>query len=128
MRSERSMPKWSRRPSASLSIASSAYASGSCGLPDIPCPRRSNITTLRPVWKAKPFVSVDTEEFYDFTVVRPQAKQVDGRRVTVWPTLDIWSGEIPGTGRDALILTGVEPSIRWRRFRDIVMQVVHEAG
>lgn len=83
---------------------------------------------LRQRWKLQRFASIDPEYFYDFTVVRPQARSVDGRRETVWPSLDFFAGRIPGTERDIIVFTGVEPSTRWRLFSESVLTVARDTG
>src|SRR5918911_1596616 len=76
---------------------------------------------LARAWKAERFADIDPEEFFDFQVTRPHVSLVDGttRRIE-WPETTFMHGEIAGLGRDAVILTGIEPNMRWRRFGDII--------
>jgi predicted ATP-grasp superfamily ATP-dependent carboligase len=69
--------------------------------------------------------SIDAEEYYDFTVARPQVRLDEGmtRRIE-WPdpTIEVAHTHPTGAGgRDLLLLTGIEPALKWRTFtREIV--------
>lgn len=72
---------------------------------------------------------IDPEEFYDFTAVRPTVKMVDGdARAIEWPQNTIASARVPGAEGDLLMLQGVEPSLRWRRFSENVVATAQELG
>lgn len=71
----------------------------------------------------------DPEEFYDFTAVRPTVKMVDGdAREIEWPHNTVAAARIPGAEGDLLMLQGVEPSLRWRRFCENVVGTAQELG
>jgi predicted ATP-grasp superfamily ATP-dependent carboligase len=64
--------------------------------------------------------SIDAEEYYDFTVARPQVRLDEGmtRRIE-WPDPTIEVAHTHPTsagGRDLLLLTGIEPALKWRTF------------
>ncbi len=60
---------------------------------------------------------VDSEEFYDFQVNRPQVTIDESSiRSITWPTTQIFGLAIPSMERDLVIVTGVEPSMRWKSF------------
>ncbi len=66
---------------------------------------------------------IDPEEFLDFTTVRPMIKLVDGRtRQIEWPDTTLSAAEVPGADGDLLILQGVEPALRWRRYTDAIVE------
>jgi proteasome assembly chaperone (PAC2) family protein len=70
---------------------------------------------------------IDPEEFYDFTAVRPTVRLTEGRtREIDWPRNAISAAAIPGAESDLVMLEGVEPSVRWRRFSDSVLAAVRE--
>jgi proteasome assembly chaperone (PAC2) family protein len=72
---------------------------------------------------------IDPEEFYDFTAVRPTVKMVEGdARAIEWPQNTIASAKVPGAEGDLLMLQGVEPSLRWRRFSENVVATAQELG
>ncbi len=68
-------------------------------------------------WKARRFADVDPEEFFDFQAVRPHVRLEEGltRRVD-WPENAFYHATVPGSERDAVLLLGVEPNMRWRTF------------
>jgi proteasome assembly chaperone (PAC2) family protein len=71
--------------------------------------------------------AIDPEEFYDFTAVRPTVRLIDGRtRKIEWPRNAISAARVPGAEGDLVMLEGTEPSLRWRRFCDSVIQVARE--
>src|SRR4051812_9438811 len=76
------------------------------------------------VWGAESVASIDPEEFYDFQVVRPQVELVDGitRRIT-WPENKFSAARIQGGRHDALILVGTEPSLKWKTFANLVVEM-----
>jgi len=80
-------------------------------------------------WEAKRFGTFDGEEFFDYQATRPQIKLIDGVTRTVeWPE-NILSAttNLPQLGgRSAILLSGPEPSFRWRSFCDSVVDVVRE--
>ena len=68
-------------------------------------------------WGASRFAEIDPESFYDFQATRPHVSLEDGmtRRLD-WPENGFFHSEIPGTDRDAVILLGTEPNLRWKSF------------
>jgi proteasome assembly chaperone (PAC2) family protein len=81
------------------------------------------------VWSAKKCASLDPEEFYDFQAVRPQVRLEDGltRRIS-WPENDFWAADLPDMDRDALILVGTEPNLRWKSFSDLIVKIADHYG
>ena len=84
---------------------------------------------LRDRWSARPFASIDPEEFYDFTATRPQVRLVNGitRRID-WPETELSYAALPGTSRDVVVLLGHEPQLKWRTFTEQVVGVAKELG
>ncbi|HEV2758052.1 MAG TPA: PAC2 family protein [Acidimicrobiales bacterium] len=84
---------------------------------------------LRDRWSARPFASIDPEEFYDFTATRPQVRLVQGitRRIE-WPETELSYAALPGTSRDVVVLLGHEPQLKWRTFSEQVVGVAEELG
>src|SRR5919202_921553 len=82
---------------------------------------------LAKAWSGARFAEIDPEEFYDFQATRPQVSLVEGRtRKIDWPDNAFYHAPIPGTGRDAVILLGIEPNLRWRSFCDVVVTLAEE--
>ena len=80
-------------------------------------------------WEGKRFADIDPEAFVDFQAVRPTVTLDEGltRRIE-WPENAFFHAEIPGTGRDAVILLGVEPNYRWRAFTELVIGLARDLG
>lgn len=78
-------------------------------------------------WGARTIASIDAEEFYDFTAVRPRVRIDAGRRVVDWPANEFGWAEPSGTD-GVLLLRGVEPQLRWRTFCDQVLEVAQVLG
>ncbi len=82
---------------------------------------------LAKTWNAQQFASIDPEEFYDFQATRPMVSLVDGftRRID-WPDNDFYHAHPEGLGRSAMLLLGVEPNLRWRRFTSLIVDLARE--
>jgi hypothetical protein len=68
----------------------------------------------------------DLAEFLDLQQTRPTVSLIDGetRRVH-WPTIELVAGV---AGRDVLLVTGPEPSVRWKDVVDDLVQFALAAG
>jgi predicted ATP-grasp superfamily ATP-dependent carboligase len=84
---------------------------------------------LARAWAAVEFASIDPENFFDFQATRPTVSLEDGfqRRID-WPENTFLHAPLPGAGRDAIILLGVEPNLRWRTFSELVTGLAGEFG
>ena len=80
-------------------------------------------------WQADRFAEIDPEDFYDFSSTRPHVTLVDGitRRID-WPENAFFHAPLPGTDRDAVLLLGIEPGLRWRGFTALVVELAKELG
>jgi len=80
-------------------------------------------------WDAESFAEIDSENFYDFQAVRPNVSLEDGlTRKLEWPTNTFLHAPIPGLDRDAVILLGVEPNLRWKTYSGLVLEIVQDFG
>jgi len=77
---------------------------------------------LARAWDATRFAEIDPEEYYDFQATRPHVSLEEGltRRID-WPENAFYYSRVPGTDRDAVLLLGIEPNLRWRTFSDLVV-------
>ncbi len=72
---------------------------------------------------------IDPEEFFDFQANRPTIEISDGEMQGVeWPDNLIVSATIEGAERDLLLISGTEPSTRWRTFCNSVLDVAEACG
>jgi proteasome assembly chaperone (PAC2) family protein len=72
---------------------------------------------LELTWDATALGSIDPEEYYDFQVTRPHVRLAGGvtRRIE-WQTTRLSVAEMPGTGRHVVLVSGIEPNLRWKAF------------
>lgn len=84
---------------------------------------------LELIWDSEPFAELDSEEYYDYQVNRPQVRLVDGvTREIDWPATRLSVCSPPGSERDIVLLRGIEPNMRWRSFCDAILELVDEIG
>ena len=75
------------------------------------------------------FAEIDPEEFFDFTVVRPQIREnEEGERVIRWPANDFYYHAPDDQNGGLLLFTGTEPNLRWRAFSRIMLSVAEMCG
>jgi proteasome assembly chaperone (PAC2) family protein len=78
---------------------------------------------------ASRFATIDPEEFVDFQATRPEVKLVDGlSREIEWPEWEIYEARVPRAPRDLILLSGPEPSMRWRTYSDTVVELAEALG
>ena len=79
-------------------------------------------------WEAERFAEIDPEGFFDFQATRPRVSLVEGltRRIE-WPENAFLHASTGGT-RDAIVLLGNEPNLRWRTFTSLVVDLAQELG
>src|SRR5712691_3740646 len=82
---------------------------------------------LAKAWDADRFAEIDPEGFYDFQATRPHVSLVDGltRRID-WPENAFYHASVPGSDRDAILLLGTEPNLRWRTFTGLVLDLAKD--
>jgi proteasome assembly chaperone (PAC2) family protein len=80
-------------------------------------------------WGAESFAEIESENFYDFQAVRPLVSLEEGlTRKLEWPENTFLHAPIPDLDRDAVILIGVEPNLRWKTYSGLVLELVQELG
>jgi proteasome assembly chaperone (PAC2) family protein len=72
---------------------------------------------------------IDAEEFFTFTLERPEVKlKDDGERDIYWPKSEFFAWS-PGDDRDGLLLfSGPEPHQRWRTYTKAFLDVAERCG
>ncbi|HLJ03515.1 MAG TPA: PAC2 family protein [Solirubrobacteraceae bacterium] len=89
----------------------------------------SALTFVGSALGARRFATIDPEEFYDFQATRPQVKLVEGMaRSIVWPAIELHEARVPRAPRDLVLLTGHEPSMRWRTFTSVIVELAEALG
>jgi predicted ATP-grasp superfamily ATP-dependent carboligase len=75
------------------------------------------------------FAQIDPEDFYDFQATRPRIELVESRtRELSWPSVEIYEARVPRAPRDLVLLTGPEPSFRWRSFCRHIVELAEALG
>jgi proteasome assembly chaperone (PAC2) family protein len=75
------------------------------------------------------FASIDPEDFYDFQSTRPQVRvDEQGVREITWPAVEIFEARVPRAPRDLVLIVGHEPSMRWRSFSQLVIDLAEVLG
>ena len=82
---------------------------------------------LAKAWDARRFAEIDPEGFFDFQSTRPQVRLEEGytRRID-WPETVFYHARPHGIDRDAVLLLGVEPNLRWRTFSGLIVDFARE--
>jgi predicted ATP-grasp superfamily ATP-dependent carboligase len=75
------------------------------------------------------FARIDPDDFFDFHATRPKVTLTDGRtRRIEWPEVEIYAARVPRAPRDLVLLQGAEPSMRWRGFCRLVVDLAEALG
>jgi len=84
---------------------------------------------LAKTWNAARFAEIEPEGFFDFQATRPHVSFVEGatRRID-WPDNAFYHASIPGLERDAVLMLGIEPNLRWQTFTGLVTGLARELG
>jgi proteasome assembly chaperone (PAC2) family protein len=89
----------------------------------------SALTFMGGSLEARRFATIDPEDFVDFQATRPEVKLVEGITRTIeWPEWEVYEARVPRAPRDLVILTGPEPSYRWRTFCAQVVELSEALG
>src|SRR4029450_5452001 len=72
---------------------------------------------------------VAPQDFFDFQATRPHVSLEEGltRRID-WPETAFYHARPDGLDRDVVLLLGIEPNLRWRRFSDLVVGLANDLG
>lgn len=69
----------------------------------------------------------ESEDFYDFQVNRPQVSIDESEiRSITWPVTQVFGLSVPSMNRDLVIVTGVEPSMRWKSFTSELLDLADD--
>ena len=70
--------------------------------------------------KAKRFAEIQSEDFYDFSLVRPTMKfNESGNRILEWPKNEFYYSTAEST-RGLMFFLGVEPNLKWKTFTSLI--------
>jgi proteasome assembly chaperone (PAC2) family protein len=112
---------WDRRPDG---LRAPALVCAFKGWNDAGDAASAALTFLGAGLGATRFALIDPEDFYDFQATRPKIELVEGRtRELQWPSVEVWEARVPRAPRDLVLLSGPEPSMRWRTFCQLIVDL-----
>lgn len=115
--------RWSDRPKLRRPVMIAAFE----GWNDAAESASAAVDYLGNAWMERAFADIDPEQFYDFTVVRPEVRLIDGGiREINWRTTRFTAASAPGSVHDVVLVHGIEPNNRWRTFCDNVVSAAQE--
>lgn len=83
----------------------------------------SALTWIRERSESEEVAMIDPESFFNFQEVRPMVRLKEGdKREIIWPSTEVFAAKTE-SARDLMLLTGVEPHLRWSKFSDYVLDV-----
>ena len=78
---------------------------------------------------AAPLASIDPEDFFDFTKVRPVVRlTAEGQRIIRWPRSEFLTWQPPESRAGLLLFRGMEPHWRWRTYTTLLLDVAEHCG
>src|SRR5947209_15499601 len=112
---------WDRRPDG---LRAPALVCAFRGWNDAGDAASAAVSFMAYSYGAERFAQIDPEEYYDFQSTRPRIRLVEGRtRELEWPAVEISAAKIPRAPRDLVFVQGAEPSMRWRSFSSLVVDL-----
>jgi proteasome assembly chaperone (PAC2) family protein len=117
---------WDRRPE---SLRAPALVCAFKGWNDAGDAASTALTFVGGALNAQRFATIDPEEFYDFQATRPQIRLDEGRARRIdWPAVEVYEVRVPRAPRDLVLLAGTEPSMRWRTFTRVIVDLAEALG
>jgi predicted ATP-grasp superfamily ATP-dependent carboligase len=117
---------WDRRPDG---LRAPALVCAFRGWNDAGDAASAAVSFLGSSLEAERFAQIDPEEFYDFQSTRPRIKLVEGRtREISWPSVEIFEARVPRAPRDLVLIQGSEPSMHWRAFSSLIIDLAEALG
>ena len=118
--------RWNYRPDG---LRAPALVCGFQGWNDAGDAASSAVSFVGEALGAREFATIDPEEFYDFQATRPRIKLTESQaRAIEWPEVHLYEVRIPRAPRDLILLTGHEPSFRWRTFIGLIVELAEVIG
>jgi len=77
--------------------------------------------------QARRFASIDPEEFYNFSELRPQVRLRDGiYREVIWPANDFYYTRSASPQRCLVFGIGIEPHLRWKTYASSILELARQ--
>jgi predicted ATP-grasp superfamily ATP-dependent carboligase len=117
---------WDRRPDG---LRAPALVCAFQGWNDAGDAASSAVSFLASSLNARPFARIDSEDFFDFQANRPTIRlDAQDKREIAWPTVEFFEGLAPRAPRDLILVQGIEPSMRWRTFSALIVDLAEALG
>jgi proteasome assembly chaperone (PAC2) family protein len=114
---------WSGRPTLRRPVMVCAFK----GWNDAGEAASAAVSFIRESFDAEDVASIDPEEFFDFTAVRPTVRLTEGQtREIDWPMATVSAAAVPGAEGDLVTFQATEPSLRWRRYTENLVATARE--
>jgi predicted ATP-grasp superfamily ATP-dependent carboligase len=118
--------RWNYRPDH---LRAPALICGFKGWNDAGDAASSAVSFVGEALGAREFATIDPEDFYDFQATRPRIKLTETQARSIeWPDVRLYEARIPRAPRDLILLTGHEPSFRWRTFTGLIVELAEAIG
>ena len=86
------------------------------------------VSFVNDVLRSVPLADIDPDDYYDFTVLRPEVQYQAGRSGSiVWPSNEFRYG-VTEEGKELITGLGIEPHMRWRSYCDAVVELAVDMG
>jgi proteasome assembly chaperone (PAC2) family protein len=87
------------------------------------------ISHLLVTWRATRMGTMDPEDYYDFQVNRPHVGfDSAGERELSWRSTSFWHCVAGPNNADIILVTGIEPNLRWRTYCDEMLDYLTSQG
>lgn len=87
------------------------------------------ISHLLVAWRGTRIATLDPEDYYDFQVNRPYVGfTAEGERELSWRSTSFWHCDAGPENRDVILVTGIEPNLRWKAFCDEMLSYLTGLG
>ncbi|MCH7789799.1 MAG: PAC2 family protein [Acidobacteria bacterium] len=117
--------EWSTRPDVQRPILLAAFE----GWFDAGEAATGAIDWITQLYETEPIAYIDAETFFDFQQQRPLIHFDDqGHRQIEWPHSKATAANIEGANHDVVLVSGVEPHLRWNTFTESVTEIASVVG
>jgi proteasome assembly chaperone (PAC2) family protein len=82
-------------------------------------------------WSAHRVARIEAEEFFQFSVLRPEVRFQEGSetiREVRWPMNEFFMSTDASLPRDVLTLIGIEPHLKWQTFTGHILDLARRCG
>lgn len=89
----------------------------------------SAIDRMARLYDAETIAEIDPETFFNFMEQRPEVRlDTDNERVIHWPVTTCKAARTGEGHHDLVLVSGVEPHLRWRTFADTLLELAQGTG